>query len=301
MCGAEVPWKPTWLPVLGDHERQCPGPRYAKTLPPLSHDPDTAGPPIGPEPPSPERRRWRGAGVVTLIAMAVAVVAVSVYGVASSGSTPGQASTTASPLTVHRTTSTVPPTTSAPTTTEPSSLPSPPAAGSHGPITSPPLPPPAPGFNAGQVTAVGDSVMLDYQTPLEQDIPGANVQAAVSQQWSAGAAGLQQLKSSGQLGAVVIVGLSTNGPISNADFATMMGILSGASRVVFINVHVDRPWQDPNNAVLAAGVQQYPNTVLADWNGLASQNPGWLYSDGTHLPIDGPGAQALANLVAAQA
>ena len=127
------------------------------------------------------------------------------------------------------------------------------------------------------------------------------MQAAVGEQWSAGEAELQQLKSEGQLGAVVVVGLSTNGPISSTDFANMMGILSGASRVVFVTVHVDRPWQDPNNAVLAAGVHQYPNTVLADWYGLVDQNPGWLYSDDTHLPIDGPGAQALANLVAAQA
>ena len=151
------------------------------------------------------------------------------------------------------------------------------------------------------MTAVGDSVMIDYETLLQQDIPGVNVQASVGEQWSAGEAELAQLKSEGQLGAVVVVGLSTNGPISSTDFANMMGILSGASRVVFVTVHVDRPWQDPNNAVLAAGVHQYPNTVLADWYGLVDQNPGWLYADDTHLPIDGPGAQALANLVAAQA
>ena len=192
--------------------------------------------------------------------------------------------------------------TSQATTTGPASSTTPSsAAPAHGPITSPPLPAPGAGFNAGQVTAVGDSVMLDYQTPLQQDIPGANVQAAVSEQWSAGEAQLAELKSEGQLGAVVIVGLSTNGPITSTDFANMMSILSGASRVVFVTIHVDRPWQDSNNAVLAAGVRQYPNTVLADWYGLVEQNPGWLYSDGTHLPIDGQGAQALASLVAAQA
>ena len=70
----------------------------------------------------------------------------------------------------------------------------------------------------------------------------------------------------------------------------MMSLLSGASRVVFVNVHVDRTWQDPNNTVLAAGVARDPNAVLVDWNTLASQNPGWLYSTATHLPINGPGA-----------
>ena len=74
----------------------------------------------------------------------------------------------------------------------------------------------------------------------------------------------------------------------------MMAILGGASRVVFVNVHVDRPWQDPNNAVLANGATRYPNAVVADWATLAAQNPQWFGADGTHLAIDGPGADALA-------
>ncbi|HVX20785.1 MAG TPA: hypothetical protein VHB02_05515 [Acidimicrobiales bacterium] len=186
-----------------------------------------------------------------------------------------------------------PTTTSAPTTTT--------TPGTHGPLTSPPLPAPGVGFVAGQVTAIGDSVMIDYQTALQQDIPGVNVQATVSKQWGQGEDDVQQMKAAGQLGAVVIVGLGTNGPITAADFDAMMAELSGASRVVFVNVHVDRTWQDGNNAVLAAGVARYPNTVLADWNTLASQNTGWFYATQTHLPINGPGAQALASLVAGKA
>jgi hypothetical protein len=147
------------------------------------------------------------------------------------------------------------------------------------------------------VTAVGDSVMLDYQDPLETDIPGVAVHAAVSLQWDEGEAILQQLKASGQLGSQVIVALGTNGPISSTDFNDMMAILSGVTRVVFVNDHVDQSWQDPNNAVIAAGVSQYPNTVLADWASLAAQNPQWFGPDGTHLAINGPGADALAALI----
>jgi lysophospholipase L1-like esterase len=158
--------------------------------------------------------------------------------------------------------------------------------------------PPGPGFNAGQVTAVGDSVMLDYQDPLKTSIPGINVDASVSRQWSEGESILETLKTDGQLGGDVIVGLGTNGPISDADFDAMMGILGGASRVVFVNVHVDRPWQDPNNAVLTDGATRYPNVVVADWATLAAQNPQWFGADGTHLAIDGAGADALASLIA---
>jgi lysophospholipase L1-like esterase len=150
---------------------------------------------------------------------------------------------------------------------------------------------------AGRVTAVGDSVMLDYQGALQYEIPGVAVYAAVSRQWGDGEALLQELKAQGALGAEVIVGLGTNGPITDTDFDTMMSILGGASRVVFVNVHVDRPWQDPNNAVIANGMTRYPNVVVADWATLAAQNPAWFGSDGTHLGIDGPGAVALASLI----
>jgi len=158
--------------------------------------------------------------------------------------------------------------------------------------------PAGPGFNVGHVTAIGDSVMLDYQDALQTAIPGVDVDAAVSRQWSEGEFILQTLKSDGQLGADVVVALGTNGPITDSDFDDMMAILGGASRVVFVNEHVDRPWQDPNNAVLANGAARYPNVVIADWATLAAQNPQWFGADGTHLAIDGPGADALAALIA---
>ena len=178
--------------------------------------------------------------------------------------------------------------TSLPTTTAPTAT------------TTTTLPPPAPGFVAGHITAVGDSVMLDYQTPLQTDVPGIDVEASVSRQWYTGVSILQQLKTAGQLGAEVVVALSTNGPISDADFDQMMGVLQGASRVVFVNVHVDKPWQDPNNQVLAAGAARYPNVVIADWATMAAQNPSWFGSDGTHLAIDGAGTTELASLIASK-
>ncbi len=67
--------------------------------------------------------------------------------------------------------------------------------------------------------------------------------------------------------------------------------------MVFVNVHVDRPWQNLNNAVIAFGAARYPNVVVADWATLSTQNPQWFGGDGTHLAIDGPGANTLAALV----
>ena len=203
---------------------------------------------------------------------------------------------TSEPTTAPTTVPVKAPTTTTRTTAAPSErTTAPPTA--PAPTTPPSLGAPAAGFVAGHVTAVGDSVMLDYQTPLEADIPGVDVEAAVSRQWETGEDLLAQLKAEGRLGAEVIVALGTNGPITATDFADMMNVLSGASRTVFVNIHVDRPWQDPNNAVLAQGAASYPRVVIADWATLAANNPEWFGPDGTHLAIDGTGAQDLASLI----
>jgi hypothetical protein len=151
------------------------------------------------------------------------------------------------------------------------------------------------------VTSIGDSVMIDAEPDLQKDIPGIDVRAMVSFQFYAGIGLVQTLRSEHVLGAIIVIGLGTNGPFSSAQFDQMMAACAGASRVVFITVHVDQPWQDQVNAALAAGVARYPKVaVLADWEALAAKHPEWLYSDGTHLPIGGTGAQALAALVASK-
>jgi hypothetical protein len=149
-----------------------------------------------------------------------------------------------------------------------------------------------------RVTAVGDSIMVDYRDPLTADVPGIMVDAAVGRQWAEGESVLGSMKTEGRLGDEVVVGLGTNGPITDADFDTMMSIVAGVSRVVFVNLHTDRPWQDSDNAVIARGATRYPDVAVADWATQAAQNPQWFGADGTHLAIDGPGAGALASLVA---
>jgi hypothetical protein len=140
--------------------------------------------------------------------------------------------------------------------------------------------------------------MIDAEGPLETDLPGIDVDAAVSRQWSTGVAVVASMRANGDLPPRVVIDLGTNGPISNGDFREMMAQLSGCARVVFVTVHLDRSWQDEVNGVLRSQAPGYPNAVIADWATLAAQHPEWFYSDGTHLPIGGPGASALASLVA---
>jgi lysophospholipase L1-like esterase len=67
---------------------------------------------------------------------------------------------------------------------------------------------------------------------------------------------------------------------------------------VFINDKVPRPWEAPNDAIIADGVQRYPNTLLVDWRGASSQRPDYFWDDGMHLRAEG--AAAYAALIASQ-
>jgi len=153
-----------------------------------------------------------------------------------------------------------------------------------------------------RVTAIGDSVMLDVAPALEADIPGAVVEAAVSRQWDAGVALVQQLKAEHTLGAIVVIDLGTNGPVSWQQFTNMMEALAGVSRVVFVTVHLppSYSWFASVNEILQEGVARYPQDRLADFNKLAEAHPSWFGADGVHMPIGGPGAQAMESLIKSQ-
>ena len=292
---------------------------------------DRPTPPPQPAKPAHARRTRRGgppsgrpgAGRLLLSAAVVAVAtAAAVLGVTlHTGAGHAAVHATRHPGVTTSAAPAVSPTTSrpAPVSTVPSSpLPSGPGSGtgrsSDPPVRSVSVPPstvvpsPAPSSPApctptavpGGAYAVGDSVMIDAQAPLQECVSNIQVNAAVSRQWSEGEAILRDVMAGASPPSVVVVALGTNGPITTADFDAMMSILPAASRVVFVTVHVDQPWQNQVNGVLASGVARYPKAVLADWESLAAPHPEWFYSDGTHLPISGPGAQALAALIASK-
>ncbi len=185
------------------------------------------------------------------------------------------------------------------------------SAAAVAPVGAPPAPPATPATTtpatappsttvppvAGPVTAVGDSIMIDIQPYLQTDIPGVSVDGVVSRQFETGIGVVQAERAAGTLGSVLVVELGTNGSVTSSDFDAMMQAAAGAERVVFVNVNVPRPWEAPDNAVLAAGVARYPGVaVLADWNAESTPHPEWFTEDQVHLQP--AGAQALAALVA---
>jgi hypothetical protein len=138
--------------------------------------------------------------------------------------------------------------------------------------------------------------MLGAQRALETRMPGIVVDAAVSRHFGEAVAIARHLRDTGQLGALVVVHMGTNGLITGEEFDSMMDALRTVRRVVVVNLRVPRRWEAPDNDALAAGVQRWPNAVLVNWNAEGNAHPEWFWTDGYHLRPDG--AAAYADLIA---
>jgi peptidoglycan/LPS O-acetylase OafA/YrhL len=152
---------------------------------------------------------------------------------------------------------------------------------------------------AGTVVAVGDSAMLGAVDTLQREVPQlAVIDARGSRQAPEAIEVLRQLRASGKLGDVVVIHIGNNGLFTTRQFDEMMRVLSGARRVLVVNVTIPdgKSWV-PNNEVLAEGVRRYPNrAVLVDWYAASAGHPEYFW-DGIHLTPRG--ARAYAELIAA--
>jgi hypothetical protein len=130
-------------------------------------------------------------------------------------------------------------------------------------------------------------------------VPRISVNAVVSRQFSAGLTLVGHLRAAHRLTSRFVIFLGTNGYIEPSQFVQMLRELRKCKRVVLVTLWVPtRGWMRPNNDLIRTGPRRDHNVVIADWTRLARAHPGWFYSDRVHLPIDGPGATALARLIA---
>ena len=150
---------------------------------------------------------------------------------------------------------------------------------------------------AGPITAVGDSVMIGAAGELNRALDNPAIQADVGFQAADAIAILQRRRAAGRLGDVVVVHIGTNGTFTAEQFDEMMRVLADVPKVVFVNVKAPRPWEQPNNDVLAEGVRRYPNAVLADWHAASADRPELFVDDGIHLQPEGQ--EVYADLIAA--
>jgi hypothetical protein len=87
------------------------------------------------------------------------------------------------------------------------------------------------------------------------------------------------------------------GNITIEQFDEIMRALVDVPRVIFVNVKAPRPWEVPNNEVIADGMLRYPkNALLADWHATSADRPELFVDDGIYLQPEGQ--RVYADLIA---
>jgi lysophospholipase L1-like esterase len=139
----------------------------------------------------------------------------------------------------------------------------------------------------GWISALGDSVMLGAAEEVEARFGEGIVDATVSRQFRDSPASVKELLARENPPQVIIIGLGTNGAVSDEQFDDTMFEAAEVPMVAFVNVRVPRDWEAPTNAVLAAGVERWDNAILIDWFTPADPDDSYFAADGFHPSLTG--------------
>ena len=133
------------------------------------------------------------------------------------------------------------------------------------------------------ITAVGDSVMIDGQQVLTAIFPKIVLDAVISRQATDLPNILNDKIKQKVIADNLLIGLGTNGQLTDDVIDQSMKIATPQRRVFWINNYVpNRPWQDTNNLLLTKKARQYRNLYLINWHDYVSPHQDWLYHDLTH-------------------
>lgn len=147
-----------------------------------------------------------------------------------------------------------------------------------------------------QMSAFGDSIMLDVTPDFQQIFPTIVVDGDIGRQLYKSAGLLADMATNGQLKENVIISLGTNGPFTEAQFDEVMSAI-GDRKVYWVNLHLPtRRWEAEVNTMLTQMDQKYDNLTLIDWNSYSQGHEEWFYEDRVHPNPEG--SVAYCSLVA---
>ena len=129
----------------------------------------------------------------------------------------------------------------------------------------------------------GDSVLLGAKSGMEQafDVQSYDAKVGVQAHILIRKMRAYALAHHGEFDVVFNIGV--NGTLKPEHLPKISKALAGTARIVVINTVVPRPWQDPNNALIAQWASQHPTVRVADWATCSSGHPEYFVRDGVHL------------------
>ena len=140
----------------------------------------------------------------------------------------------------------------------------------------------AAGVTGDQISAVGDSVMLASAGGLLEELPGIELDAAVSRSMWAGPDIVDDLAAAGRLRPYVVVALGTNGAIDRDSLEHIAATVGPKRGLVLVNAYAPRDWIPGVNADLAAFAEHRTNVAVADWSGAIAAHTDLLAGDQVH-------------------
>lgn len=139
-----------------------------------------------------------------------------------------------------------------------------------------------------EITAFGDSVILDAAVELQGIFPKMVVSGEVGRQLYSSTPEIDKLKSENRLKATVLVGLGTNGSFTEAQFSEFMTAIGAERHVYWVNTRVPtRRWQNEVNNMLKGMEKNYPNLKVIDWYSYSNAHEEWFYEDQVHPNVEG--------------
>ncbi|MBP5843604.1 acetyltransferase, partial [Lactiplantibacillus plantarum] len=133
------------------------------------------------------------------------------------------------------------------------------------------------------LTAIGDSVLLDVSSDLQDVIPGTVVQGRVGRQVTEVPGIINSLKSQGQLAHNVLLNIGTNGTITDDQAEQVVKLIGKDRQIFWVTAHVPtQSWQNQVNAQIAKTAKKHANVHVIDWHGRAQNQSGWFADDNVH-------------------
>ena len=145
-----------------------------------------------------------------------------------------------------------------------------------------------------QVTVFGDSLVVSSLYGFQDKFPGVQLVAKSNRQWPEGRALVRAHLDAGAVRDSVVLSYGTNAGVHDPEIVReTLDLLGPERQVVLVNLYGKSSWIGESNDNLQQIADEYPNVAVADWHSLASENPGYLQSDGVHPDIEGANAYAL--------
>lgn len=142
--------------------------------------------------------------------------------------------------------------------------------------------------DGGNISGFGDSMMYVAAPGLTETFPEMKIDAVSNRQWPDVQAAVQDAIEDGSVRDVVIIAAGTNAGVRDQEIVRdTLDALGPDRQVVLVNIYGASSWVPESNQNLDQIAADYPNVVVADWNGAATEHPDQLQPDNIHPDMAG--------------